>query len=176
MCYQTLIHKVSKLGHLEFRIFFGLVFFSFRALPRTLGKVSAKGTSLYTKPQKIHMPIIFTWHGNLCVSSIVLAFKKNSCAVTVLAYNSLVTSVLHPMSGGTPQSHEMICHKPPVISGYGNISQALYIDYGFIMSQPGNFSLSSSLKLVSAGKSAVKQQTVSSHPTLNKHTNRSRIL
>lgn len=42
------------------------------------------------------------------------------------------------------------------------------------MSQLGNFSLNSSLKLVSMRKSAVKQPTVSSHPTLNKQTKRIR--
>lgn len=113
--------------------------------------------SLYKTTKNTYAHYFYLAWKLACVSSIVLAFKKNSCAVTVLVYNSLVTSVLHPMSRGAPQSHEMIYHKPPVISGYGNISQALYIDYGFIMSQPGNFSLSSSLKLVSAGKSAVKQ-------------------
>lgn len=101
---------------------------------------------------------------------------KDHCAVTVVVYNSLVTSVLQPVSCRAPQRHEVIFHKPPVISGYGNISQALHIDYGFIISQPGNFSLNSSLKLVSVGKSAVEQQTVSIHPTLNKHTKRSRVL
>lgn len=171
--------KVGSSGGQDFFVVVVLGFFCFVFFFKSTTKNSGERTNknfLYAKPQKIHMPIIFTWHGNLCVSSIVLAFKKNSCAVTVLVYSSSVTSVLHPMSCRTPQSHEMIYHKPPVISGYGNISQVLYIDYGFIMSQPGNFSLSSSLKLVSAGKSAVKQQTVSSHPTPNKHTNRRRIL
>lgn len=94
LCYQTLIHQVSKLGHLEVRGFFVLFF---KSTTKNSGE-DTNESSLYTKPQKIHMPIILTWHGNLGVSSIVLAFKKNSCAVTVLVYNSLVTSVLHPMS------------------------------------------------------------------------------
>ena len=146
---------------------------------KSTAKNSVEGTkesSPYTNPLKIHMPIIFT-SMETCVSvqSYWLSMKDR-CAVTVLVYNGLVTSVLHPVSRGAPQSHEVMYHKPPVISGYGNISQALHIDYGFIMSQPGNFSLNGSLKLVSTGKCAVKQQTVSIHPTVNKHTKRSRVL
>lgn len=76
---------------------------------------------------------------------------KNCCAVTVLLYNNVVSSVLHPMSCGALQGHEEMHHKSPVISGYGNISQELHIDYGFIMSQHGNFSLNSNLKLVVQG-------------------------
>lgn len=55
------------------------------------------------------------------------------------------------MSCGALQGHEEMHHKSPVISGYGNISQELHIDYGFIMSQHGNFSLNSNLKLVAQG-------------------------
>ncbi len=76
---------------------------------------------------------------------------KDCCAVTVLLYNNVVSSVLHPMSCGALQGHEEMHHKSPVISGYGNISQELHIDYGFIMSQHGNFSLNSNLKLVAQG-------------------------
>lgn len=91
-----------------------------------------------------------------------------------LVYHNLVTSVLHPVSYRALQHHEVMHHKPCVISGYGNISQALHIDHGFVVSQPGNFSLNGSLKLASMRKSAVKQPTVSNHPTLNKHTKRIR--
>lgn len=101
---------------------------------------------------------------------------KDSGTVAVLLYNSSVTFVLHPVSHGTPQSHEVMYHKPPVISGYGNISQTLHRDYKFIMRQPGNFSLNGSLKLVNARKSAVKQQTIYIHPTPKKYTERSGVL
>lgn len=37
-----------------------------------------KESSPYTNPLKIHMPIIFKCHGNLCVSSIVLASNEGS--------------------------------------------------------------------------------------------------
>lgn len=48
--------------------------------------------------------------------------------MTVLLYNNVVTSVLHPLSCGALQGHEVMHHKSPVISGYGNISQELHID------------------------------------------------
>lgn len=115
----------------------------------------------------------------VCLNSSVQSYcfsMKDSGTVAVLLYNSSVTFVLHPVGHGAPQSHEAMYHKPPVISGYGNISQTLHRDYKFIKSQPGNFSLNGSLKLVNARKSAVKQQTVYIHPTSSKHTDRSRVL
>lgn len=114
-----------------------------------------KENSPYRNPQKKYICPLFLPGTETCVSvqSYWLSMKDRRAA-TVWVYNSLVTSVLHPVSRGAPQSHEVVYHKPPVISGYGNISQALHTDNGFIMSQPGNFSLKGSLKLVSAGKSA----------------------
>jgi len=93
-------------------------------------------------------------------------------AAAVAAYDGSAAPVLRPASRGAAPGHQATCREPPDISGYGNLSQ----DYGFIISQPGNFSLSGSLKLVSAGQPAAQWHAVSFQPTLNKRTERSRVL
>lgn len=56
-----------------------LLFFFFVKSTDRNSMEGTKESSPYRNPQKkIHMPIIFTWHGNLRVNSIILAFNEGS--------------------------------------------------------------------------------------------------